>query len=188
MSKKSRLVTPGQAHSAGGMLSDKLMEWGADKARVQRWMDDPKHLLWTEINRQLAPIRTIPSMIEEGGYKEIHGAITERNFPGRCELGENPILMEFHRNDPLEAIISRINEAGKRPATIWDLLDFGIDFSKHKMTLTIIAFGSQVQNGDPSEFWCPILYSSGSTKIVGIMFFFKRTQLSQDSFFLVVDK
>ena len=183
---KSRLITPGQAHSAGGMVSDKLMQWGADKIRVQEWMDNEKHPLWTEMMRQLAIFRTISSMIEEGGYEEVHEGITERNFPGKCEFGENPTLMKFHRNDLLEAVIIRISEAGKRPATIWDLLDFGIN---REIGSLIIALGSQVWFDGNFQFWCPTLSRSNSSKKkVGVIFLLKNRILNSDCHLLVVDK
>ena len=182
---KSKLVSPGQAHCAGGMVSDKLMQWGASSRCVQTWMDDENHPLWAEMKRHLVAIKTIRGMVRDGEYDHVDEQITEENFSGKCELGKNPTLMQFHRDDSLDAVLRKIDEAGKRPATIWDLLDFGIKFPREQMKYWIAALGSQVDD-QGVRLWCPVLFEFDSGRKIGQLHL--KHGWNTAGRFLVVDK
>jgi hypothetical protein len=103
-------VSPRQAHSAGGLVSDKLMKWRASNARVQKWMDDPNHPLWAEMERQLAPSNNLlREMIKKGNFYQVCPQINGENFSAsEFTVGNAPRFFDFKPGESTGAMIRRM--------------------------------------------------------------------------------
>lgn len=88
--ENTKLVSPGQAHSAGGMVSDRLMEWGASRELVRKWMETPTHPLWAEMKRHLT-LSPIDGVICRLQTEEDEAASTQQEFAKRV----NAVVSEF---------------------------------------------------------------------------------------------
>ncbi len=153
---KNKLVGPKQAHSAGGIVSDKLMEWNAIGLRVQEWMDNPKHPLWSMMRWYLAT--TLQTLIEAGKYQHVKTKyVNETNFPPETlQFGLDPRIYTFKEQTPEEAGLAIMSADGYRPGTMGDLLLYAINHRREivvQKCCNIIAVGSLCKDEDPSYPW-----------------------------------
>lgn len=88
--------------------------------------------------------RTLATMIAEGKYDWVNSDITEANFPTPMNLvlGTEPKLFHFNRAISSENAIKEMDKEGYRPATIWDLLDYGAKNPELQRQFPIVALGS----------------------------------------------
>jgi hypothetical protein len=93
--------------------------------------------------------RTLATMIAEGKYGSVNDNITEANFPmsENLVLGLEPKLFHFGRIISSENVIREMEKEGYRPATIWDLLDYGIKNSEMQRQFPIVALCSVCRVG-----------------------------------------
>ena len=89
-------------------------------------------------------VSSLADMITLGHYDWVNSDITEANFPmpANLVLGADPKLYHFDHDISSEKAIKEMDEDGYRPATIWDLLDFGAKNPELQRQFPIVALGS----------------------------------------------
>lgn len=93
---------------------------------------------------------TLKGLIEIGKYDWVNSDITEVNFPmpANLVLGAESKPFHFNRNISSENAIKEMAKEGYRPATIWDLLDFGAKNPELQRQFPIVALGSVAEVDD----------------------------------------
>ncbi len=96
------------------------------------------------VNTTTKVVLTLTSLIEVGKYDWVNSDITEARFPmpENFTLGAEPKLYHLNRNISSEKAIEEMAKDGFRPATIWDLLDFGAKNPELQRQFPIVALGS----------------------------------------------
>jgi hypothetical protein len=118
--------------------------------------------------------QSLRKMIADGGYDEINGDITPRNFrlqaTGFRQI--DLILIQFeHPVAPLEAVVLMKKE-GYRPATIEEILALGIEHPELQRSIPIVGLGSArvVEN----RRYVPCLGGSESSRSLGLAVIYRR--------------
>lgn len=93
---------------------------------------------------RVARTMTLGSLIKAGKYGFVDSDITEANFPmpEGFTLGTEPKLFHFNPSISSENAILEMKKKGYRPATIWDLLNFGAKNPELQEQFPIVALGS----------------------------------------------
>lgn len=93
---------------------------------------------------------TFKEFIAAGKYDWVNETIKEVNFPMAegFAFGLEPKLYHFNRLISSEEAIKEMEKDGFRPATIWDLLDYGAKNPELQRQFPIVALGSVARMGD----------------------------------------
>jgi hypothetical protein len=90
--------------------------------------------------------QTIEELIKKGKYDWVNSDITENNFPdyigGQIKLEAE--LVKFDKYMESDDILMELDKQGLRPATLKELLSFGIQYPDEKKEEPIVALGSVV--------------------------------------------
>lgn len=91
--------------------------------------------------------KTIKQAIADGRYDQKNGNITAENLPISKEMvGTGTVvyakLFHFNRHISSDDAISKMDEAGYRPANLMELLTLGILFPESQRQFLIVALGS----------------------------------------------
>lgn len=123
------------------------------------------------VNTKNSVVLTLKGLIEAGKYDWVNSDITEARFPmpENFTLGAEPKLYHFNRSISSEKAIKEMAKDGFRPATIWDLLDFGAKNPELQRQFPIVALGSVARFGDSRGVAC--LGGSGSGRDLGLDWF-----------------
>jgi hypothetical protein len=132
-----------------GVLGDLLEKLNGKNGKV--WLDELLKFLrrepcWVKV----AAETLLTDLITAGEYDWVHQDITEKNFPmpPNFVLGVEPKLFHFNRKISSENAIKEMEKEGYRPATIWDLLDYGVKNPEMQRQFPITALGSITMTGD----------------------------------------
>lgn len=111
--------------------------------------------------------KTIEQIISEGSYDWSNRDITSKNFPIPPEMigekiNESAELFYFGIGVESEYVIKEMDNNGYRPATLIELLFFGILFPWLQKRFTIVALGSFWFNSP--YYWIPYLSSDEEKK------------------------
>ena len=89
-------------------------------------------------------IVSLKDMIAAGHYDWVNDDITEKRFPMPKDfvLGTEPKVFHFNRDISSEKAIALMDADGYRPATIFDLLDYGAKNPEEQRKFPIVALGS----------------------------------------------
>ncbi|MEI6836066.1 MAG: hypothetical protein WCK59_04495 [Candidatus Falkowbacteria bacterium] len=90
--------------------------------------------------------RTLEQAIADGNYDWNHGDISSENFPISPEMLGQKVeiktkLFRFNRDISSNDVISEMDKAGYRPATLMELLALGILFPELQRQFPIVALG-----------------------------------------------
>lgn len=98
----------------------------------------------TKVVGAVTKVTTLADMITAGKYDWVNSDITEANFPmpSLLVLGSDPKLYHFDRDISSKNAIKEMAKDGYRPATIWDLLDYGAKNPELQRQFPIVALGS----------------------------------------------
>lgn len=113
-----------------------------------------------QINTMNTANMSLKDMIITGNYDWVNPNITEENFPmpENLVIGSEPKLFHFYYGISSDTAIKKMDNAGYRPATIWDLLDFGAKNPKEQRVHKIVALRSVASvNG-----YLSVVYLSGN--------------------------
>ena len=97
-----------------------------------------------EINLVVDYTKTVKQAIADGNYDWINGDINDKNF-GTNQIGastEITKLFNFNRDINSEYVITEMDKAGYRPATLMELLALGAAHLELQRRFTIVALGS----------------------------------------------
>jgi hypothetical protein len=125
----------------------------ADRGEVQKAIEDKDDALWVFLKERFAKKAVevarvakgvLVEMITLGRYDWVNEHITEGSFPvpEGFALGSEPKLFRFDRSISSEKAIEEMGKQGYRPATIWDLLDYGAKNPEEQLKYPIVALGS----------------------------------------------
>lgn len=106
----------------------------------------------------------IDELVKQGNYDWVNDSINDRNFKAD-EMHQTEIFLKhFEQNMSAEAVLKALDADGLRPATMSELLEFGIRYPELQRQFPIVALGSvwQYISGKPFE-W-------GSKRHVGYLF------------------
>jgi len=166
------------------MLRKNLKNLNGDQ--VQEAITNRKHEFWVKIGEAMEILTAVivtttvvkqvvkyvlVDMITAGHYDYVNSDITERNFPmpENLVLGSEPKLFHFDCEISSKNAIAKMNEDGYRPATIWDLLDFGAKNPEEQRKYQIIALGSVASVG--GDRYVAYLYGYDSERSLGLYWF-----------------
>lgn len=87
---------------------------------------------------------SLSGMVAAGKYDWVNENITDANFPKTTNntVSVDVELLHFGRNISSEIALSEMKKKGFRPATIWELLDFGAKYPEIQKQFPVIALGS----------------------------------------------
>ena len=120
------------------------------KNRLQQFLrgDEKKKIYSVIIDYNL----TTEQMVAAGKYGEIFDNINFKNFSvkGKGRIKRQLELLFYDKSMRADAILADMDASGFRPATIEELLAFGIKYPKLQRVFPIVALGSvyQCRNGE----------------------------------------
>ena len=129
-----------------------ILPTDADKVEAQEAIENENDPIWVAIKNRFAKTvektvavvkNVLKDMITAGHYYWVNSEITEENFPTpeNLVLGEEPKLYHFDCGISSEKAMKLMDKDGFRPATIWDLLDFGAKNPEEQRKYPIVALG-----------------------------------------------
>jgi hypothetical protein len=87
--------------------------------------------------------KSLAAMIQAGRYDYANSDITEKHFPVASGPTEVSIeLVHFDRVMTSDEILAELDRKGLRPATLPELLAFGVKYSEKQREFPIVALGS----------------------------------------------
>ena len=103
--------------------------------------------------------KSLKDMISAGKYDQIGSDVTEKHFPisgnGKAEV--NLELVRLNKRISSKDAIVELKKLGTRPATLPELLAFGVAYPEEQRKLPIVALGSVWQDWDGDR-CVPCLY------------------------------
>lgn len=101
----------------------------------------------SEITLNIDYTKTVEQAIIDGNYDWKNSDITSKNFPISPEMVGKKMeaqtkLFHFNRDISSEDVISEMDKAGYRPATLMELLVLGILFPELQRQFPVVALGS----------------------------------------------
>lgn len=119
--------------------------------------------------------QSLAEMIAAGKYDWINPDITADNFPisGNDQVEVNLELIHFNRTMESDDVLKELDKAGLRPATIAELLAFGIKYPEKQREFPVVALGSiwQGRGGDRDV---PGLWSLSDVRSLSLSWFESR--------------
>lgn len=116
------------------------------------------------------PKLSLEKMIDAGKYDWVNSDITEENFPmpEGFVLGAQIKLFRFNESSIFSQEVKKeMKRDGWRPATIWDLLDYGAKYPEMQMSFQIAALGSVTRvDGDR---YCACLTRDGTRRNLSLL-------------------
>lgn len=121
-----------------------------------------------EIKLTIDYTKTVEQAVTDGDYDWKNGDINAKNFPVSPEMVGKKAevsakLFHFNRDISSEDVVSEMDKAGYRPATLMELLVLGFLFPKLQRQFPIVALGSVWRDGDDDR-WVPCLYVGNSRR------------------------
>lgn len=121
-----------------------------------------------EIELTVDYAKTIEQVIADGKYDWKHEDITIKNFPispkGIKEKEHlSAKLFQFTCDVSFDYVVREMDRAGYRPATLMELLVFGMLFHEPQNTLSIVALGS-IWNGAYARCYVPCIENMNSKR------------------------
>jgi len=141
-------MTKGQLAQLGAKFLQ-VLPLDADKDEVQKVIEDENDPMWVAIAKRFTAsvatkVLSLKDMIAAGRYDWVNSDITEKRFPMPKDfvLGAEPKVFHFDRDISSEKAIALMDADGYRPATIFDLLDYGAKNPEEQRKYPILALGS----------------------------------------------
>lgn len=152
-------------------LFDLLEKLNSSRGNV--WWEELMKFLRKEpcwVSKPLATL-SLAEMIRVGSYDWVNVNIKEANFPmpEGFTLGTEPKLYHFNRSISSENAIEEMKKDGFRPATIWDLLDYGAKNPELQRLFPMVALGSVEEVGGNRSVAC--LYGGGAKRYLSLGWF-----------------
>ncbi len=101
---------------------------------------------------------SLEALILGGKYNNIDPMINEDNFPPpKAGKGKKTLLMElvnFGQDMKTEEVTDEFKKRGLRPATLWELLTFGILYPQRQRETFILALGSVYHHPERDNVSC----------------------------------
>lgn len=159
----SKETTKGQLLQFVAMFAQKLPLEG-ERAELQKVLDDEKDPFWVNLTERFSKkvgevVETAKNvftdMIAAGNYDRVNPNITKARFPVPENLVLDSETKMFHFNRDISSD-DAIAEMGKdwRPATFYELLDYGIKNPEEQRRYPIVALGSLAVVGGAPRVAC----------------------------------
>lgn len=128
-----------EAKSVLGVLKDLLTKLGGD--RGEEVLRELKKFLRGET---CCLLTVLQRLVRAGKYDWVNENITDENFPVPEDfvLGTDPKVFHFNRNISSEEAVKEMDKEGYRPATTWDLLDYGAKNPEEQRKFPIVGLDS----------------------------------------------
>ncbi|MFA6253209.1 MAG: hypothetical protein WCV69_03010 [Patescibacteria group bacterium] len=111
--------------------------------------------------------KSIDELVRQGNYDWANNSINDHNFKADEMHQTEVFLKHFGQNMSMEAVLNALDADGLRPATMSELLGFGIRYPELQRQFPIVALGSVLQfTGGGRRAGC--LYGSADERRLGL--------------------
>lgn len=109
---------------------------------------------------------SIDELVKQGNYDWANDSINDRNFKADEMHQTEVFLKHFGQSMSTEAVLKALDADGLRPATMSELLEFGIRYPELQRQFPIVALGSFWQSPDGNRFVGCLFYCVGQRRLL----------------------
>ncbi len=138
-------VTFGQVEALinkmGGMDAFLSVLRGTAKVIVQTIISTVTHTFTVSVDE----MQSVEELVKAGNFNWSNDNITSKNFPKQKKgqkMEKEIVLFHFDKGMSSDSVISEMDKAGYKPATIWDILGLAIKEPDLQRSFPIVALGS----------------------------------------------